>query len=100
MAKHEGLTTTVEDGALVIRLGVTNLAFAFEHGDSNLVFDEKANVYRAHFKVTDEVEFAKDVIHSLQTEEEDGSTPLTDLLDKMCVHAVEDGSTGVEEDNG
>ena len=38
--------------------------------------------------------FSKDVMYELQEEGEDGSTPLTRLLDKMCFAALEHGSEG------
>jgi hypothetical protein len=59
--------------------------------------DEKVNDFRRTFKVTDRHEFARGFIVGLRDEEEEGSTPLTKILDKACIRAAED-DMGVEED--
>lgn len=87
----------VEGSELVIRMAIDDLVFAFETGEENQPFDEKANDFRRSFKVTDKQEFAKGVISGLRDEEEDGSTPLTRILDDAFIHAVE-GAYGVDED--
>lgn len=86
------------DGELVIRIGIGTLAWASDHQENNNPFDEKANGFRRLFRVTDAVEFAREVRVELCREEEDGSTPLTDLLDKVCWNAIENGCFGIEED--
>lgn len=91
------LTIKVEGDQLVIRIGVDTLAWCFEISDDNQPYDEKANDYRRAWKVTDKHKFAKGVGVGLQVEEEDGSTPLTKILDEACTHAIED-DMGVDED--
>jgi hypothetical protein len=91
------LTVGVEGDQLVIRIGVDTLAFCFEIGEDNQPFDEKANDFRREFKVTDKYKFAKGVADGLKIEREDGSTCLTDAIDKACVDAVE-SDMGVDED--
>lgn len=91
------LTVGVEEDQLVIRIGVDTLAFCFEVGDENQPFDEEANDYRRAFKVIDKHKFAKGVAYGLQDEEEDGSTPLTKILDDAFIKAVE-SDMGVDED--
>jgi hypothetical protein len=39
-----------------------------------------------------------DVVHEMLREREDGSTPLSDFLDKMSQNAIDDGSLGLHED--
>lgn len=91
------LTVGVEGDQLVIRIGVDTLAWAFEISEENQPFDEKLNDFRGSWKVIDRHKFAKGVGIGLQDEREDGSTPLTDVLDKACIKAIED-DMGVEED--
>ena len=91
------LTVGVEGNELVIRIGVDTLVFAFETGDDNNPFDDEANDFRRAYKVVDKYEFAKEVGNGLCQEKEDGSTPLTDVLDAAYIYAVE-GAGGVEED--
>jgi len=91
------LTIGVEGDELVIRIGVDTLAFAFETGEDNQPFDEKANDFRRTWKVVDKHDFAKGVAIALCDEEEDGSTPLTKILDEAYIRAVEDDA-GVDKD--
>ena len=88
------LEVGVEENQLVIRIGVDTLAFAFEVGEEN-------NPYVSNFvrswKVTDKHRFAEGVANRLCNEEEDGSTPLTNILDVAFIQAVED-DMGVDED--
>lgn len=87
----------VEGDQLVIRIGVDTLAFCFEISDDNQPFDDEANDFRRSWKVIDRHKFAEGVARGLQIQEEDGSTPLTRILDNACMRAVED-NMGIEED--
>jgi hypothetical protein len=91
------LRAEVEDGRLVISIGVETLAFAFEHGEGNNPFDEAANDFKREATIADPLEFAKDVCRAMNDEGEDGSTPLTRFLDSMMNEAVEQGSLGVAD---
>ena len=91
------LTVGVEGDQLVIRIGVDTLAWYFEIYEDNQLYDEKARDFRREWKVVDPHKFAKGVAYGLCIEEEDGSTPLTGILDAACVTAVED-DMGVAED--
>lgn len=91
------LTIGVEGEELVIRIGIDTLVFAFETGEENQPFDDKANDFRRAFKVTDKYKFAKGVATGLCDEAEDGSTPLTNVLDAAYIHAVE-SADGVDKD--
>lgn len=91
------LRASVVGDELVIRIGIDTLVFAFETGNENNPFDDAANDFRRSWKVTNKHEFAKGVAHALHQEEEDGSTPLTELLDAAYIYAIE-GAYGVDED--
>jgi len=100
MDKHlagQPLTIGVEGEELVIRIGVDTLAFAFETGEENQPFDREANDFRRSWKVVDPYKFAKGVGNALCNEEEDGSTPLTKILDEAYIAAVE-SDEGVDQD--
>jgi len=91
------LAVGVHGDELVIRIGVDTLAFAFETGDENQPYDEEAHDFRRAWKVVDKHKFARGVGNALLDEREDGSSPLTDVLDKAFVRAVENDE-GVDED--
>lgn len=91
------LTAGVEGDQLVIRIGIDTLAFCFEIGEENQPYDEDANDFRRSYKVIDRHKFAQGVAIGLKIEEEDGSTPLTKILDAAQIIAVED-DMGVAED--
>ena len=91
------LTVGVEGDQLVIRIGVDTLAFCFERSDENQPYDESISDFKREWKVIDPHEFAKGVGFGLGVEKEDGSTPLSRVLDAACVYAIED-DRGVDID--
>jgi hypothetical protein len=104
--KDTPLTIKIENGLFTIQIGIDTLAWAFDHLDSNNPYKEIGPEdefgdrdwdFVQEYKVVDSEEFAKDVARIMQREEEDGSTPLSNFLDKMCNAAVDYGSIGVEE---
>lgn len=99
-AIHYGksLEAHVEKDALVIRIGVQTLAHAVSYSDWANPWRDDAQEYMRTFAITNAREFAGEVIHMMLKEREDGSTPLSDFLDKMTEAAVDDGSMAVEYD--
>ena len=81
------------DGKLVISLSISTLAHAARHSEYFLNCAEDG----APLKITDEATFAKSVTLGLNREEEDGSTPITRMLDEAFVWAAEQGEDGIEE---
>lgn len=77
----------IENDELVIRVGINFLDGHEYHPDLPAL------------KFDDRYEWARDVIAELIREKEDGSTPLTDLLDSAMIAALENGSIGVSEDS-
>jgi hypothetical protein len=53
--------------------------------------------FKPNFKISNLEEFAKDLVAELNREAEDGSTPITDLMDSAYLCAVENGSMGIED---
>ncbi len=92
------LTASVEDGQVLVAIGVQTLAHAVAYADWANPFDETADDYIRAFAIADAGQFAKDVVNAMLAEREDGSTPLSDFLDKMSQAAIEDGSLGLHED--
>jgi hypothetical protein len=91
------LKVRVTRGGLEISIGIETLAWAFERTPYAQPYSDEHSNYRQRLRVSDPLEFAHDVRRALTDEEADGSTPLSDLLDKMCEAAAEGGSLGVEE---
>jgi hypothetical protein len=96
---NEPLTVTMERCALVIRIGVRTLAHAVTYSDWANQYEYEMGDYLRKFAITDAEVFANDVRHAMLSEREDGSTPLTDFIDKMTRAAVEDGSEATDEAN-
>jgi hypothetical protein len=88
------LAASIKDGVLTIEIGTHVLAHSAAYADWANPYDEKRNDYIRTFAIVDPEEFAKDVIHAMNNEREDGSTPLSDFLDKMMEAALDDGTLG------
>lgn len=91
------LRVSLERGELVVRIGIRTLAHAVTYSEWANPYNEDANNYLRSFAIVDIQQFAKDVRHEMLSEREDGSTPLSDFLDKVTKEAVEQGSEGLHE---
>ncbi len=102
MAKETGanasLTVAVEDGQLLIRIGVNTLAHSATYAEFANPWDLEKHQYIRTFAIANASGFAADVCRALLDEREDGSTLLTELLDKAMEAAVDDGSEHCEYD--
>lgn len=100
MKHHYGrpLEVKIERDALVIRIGVQTLAHAVTYADWANPYDEATGDYFRSFAIIDAPQFARDVLHAMLHEREDGSTPLSDFIDKMSQAAIDEGSLGLHED--
>lgn len=98
MKENAPLSVTVKNGKLVISIGVNVLAGAVAAGDDFHVYDDATNDYLRSVAISGPEQFAKDVALAMQSEAEDGSSPLTKFLDQMAQDAIDDGSTGCEYD--
>jgi len=95
--KDTPLDCRIVDGVLCIYIGIDVLGMATEGREPFSVYDPNKGDWRTAWKVTDNLQFAKDVCYELLDESEDGSSLLTELLDKAMEQALDQGSTGVEE---
>lgn len=96
--KDRPLGIAIEGGELVIRIGIDTLKFAAEHCPRFYSEDVLRGAMGPYVTVTDAEELAKDVRRELFREEEDGSTPFGDLLDKCIEAARDDGSAGFADE--
>ena len=92
------LVATIEGGTLVVRIGINTLAQAAALSDWANPFNEGTGAYQRTFAITDAPVFAKDVMRAVLAEREDGSSLLTDMLDKASEDAINDGAEGCEFD--
>lgn len=92
------LEVKIERGAVVVRIGIQTLAHAVTYSDWANPYDAATGDYIRQFAIVDAKQFASDVLHEMQREREDGSTPLSDFMDQMSQRAVDDGSLGLHED--
>jgi len=91
------LECKIENEELVIKIGIGTMVFAVQKVEPFTAYDEKIGDFRVFFHITDMLEFAKGIQRELLREEEDGSSPLTNLLDLASASAAEQGDAGIEE---
>lgn len=89
------LRASVVNGSLTVSVGVKTLSFAFENSEANNPYDEDFADTKRRVTIADPQQFATDVCDEMNREGEDGSTPLTRLIDQMCDEAVNQGSLGI-----
>lgn len=81
------LSVRIEDGQLKISIGIALLAFAVQGQDQ----------WPEEFYVSDIRKFAKSMVYRLQSEAEDGTTPVHRMLDAAADDVLEQGDDGVDE---
>lgn len=77
----------IEGEQLVIRIGVSTLAWASKKRNGGVVPD--------NYRMVDKLQWAKDVANEIMHEDEVGNTMLCDMLDEAMQSAMDDGSTGL-----
>lgn len=91
------LNVTVDSGRLVIEIGVQALAYAVAAAPWAAPFDEAADDYIRRFAITDPSQFAAEVRLAMLAEGDDGSTLVTDLIDRAAEAAISSGCEGIDE---
>ena len=91
------LSVKVTEHSLTISLDLGTMKWAAEHMDENNPYNESTGRFEQAWRITDKVQFAKDVRIALLDEAEDGSTPVTRILDAAFLAAIGNGSEGVTE---
>lgn len=87
---EQPLKVSIEAGRLVISIGVTTLGDALTGPASPLRDDAP------HVRVTDYTAFAREVVNSLTSESEDGTTKVHMMLDEVASDFLENGADGVD----
>jgi hypothetical protein len=82
--RSEQLNVQIVDGKLVISIGIDLLCFAVENKEN------------CDYTITDNDGFAKDILNELEIEDEEGTTLVHTLFDKVANEAVEHGSYNVK----
>ena len=86
------LSVAVEGEELVIRIGINRM-------DGDDCHPELPALKLPALKFKDRQLWIKDVIYEIERQKEDGSCPISDLLDKAMSEAIEQGSAGITEDS-
>ena len=84
------LRCRITKNKLIIEIGLDVLKDAAEC--CPIFYDDESRKEPPYIKVLDSTELANDIARSLTSEEEDGSSPLTNLLDDAIADAFYDGS--------
>jgi hypothetical protein len=87
--KHSG-RAIIEDGAIVIRIPL-------EYLDTIVEGAWAASGIDVRYRITDRSVFAQELTHSLNAEEEDGTTLIHRTFDAAINDAIEQGAQGIEE---
>jgi hypothetical protein len=82
---------SIEGEDLVIRVPIAALADA-----AKVAFDEEYGLEQHDCRVADPRKAAKAVLRVLNSEDEQGSTPVHGLLDKAVIVSFEEGDEGFE----
>lgn len=90
LANKDSATAVIKDGWIVIGVPIKNLGAALEGAWASGHQDGR-------YRITDIDVFAKEVVHELNNEAEDGTTAIHMLFDKAMYEAIDQGSQGVED---
>lgn len=89
---RESGEAVIEDGSIVIRVALEALPMILEGAWA-------MNKLDTHYKITDASEFAKELMHALNREDEQGTTPIHELFDGAILHVIEQGGFGIDEES-
>ena len=80
----------IEKGEIVIRVPVAYLQVIADGAHA-------LNGLSMRWKITDPKMFAREIVRSINNEDEQGTTPFHKMFDAAMEHAIEYGAEGVEE---
>lgn len=98
-AEDTPLKAAIEDNQLVIRIGLRTLKHSAEHCPAFYDYETHKGGMGPYETIVDAQELACDVINAMLREDEDGSTPLSDLFDESIEFARHDGSLAFKGDD-
>lgn len=80
----------IVDGQIVITLSISHLQTAIDGG-------AMLGTIEGSWTLTDPAAFAKDLLRSLHSEDEEGTTVIHRMFDEAINDAIEQGAEGIEE---
>lgn len=89
MSEDNNATAIIEYGSIVIRVDIATIQTVMDGGYS-------CNAYPERYKVTDTAAFAKEIVRELNSEDEEGTTPIHKLFDAAINEAINQGAQHVE----
>lgn len=95
MNRHDPLKVYIEDGVLMMAIGVECLAHAIKLNPELQKWDEETGDWNEP-EITDPDKFAKEVATALNDESEDGTTLVHIALDTAAMNAIENGAEGIK----
>lgn len=80
----------IEGTSIVIRVPLDALPAVLEGAWAMNKFDTR-------MKITDIGEFSRELVHSLNSEDEQGTTVIHEMFDKAIIDCIEQGAFGIDE---
>ena len=103
MNRNDPLKCCIEDGVLIMQIGVEALAHAIklnpelsEIDDDVLEEPDSDEDVFVEPEISDPDKFAQEVLTALRDESEDGTTLLHIALDTAAMNAIENGAEGIK----
>lgn len=95
MNRHDPLKCCIEDGVLIMQIGVEVLAKAVQLNPDLAELDEKTEDW-VEPEITDPDKFARAILTAIQDESDDGTTLIHMALDTAAMNAIENGAEGIK----
>ena len=95
MNRHDPLKCCIEDGVLIMQIGVEVQAKAVQLNPDLAELDEKTEEW-VEPEITDPDKFARAILTAIQDESDDGTTLIHMALDTAAMNAIENGAEGIK----
>jgi len=94
LGSRKHLSVKIAKGVLTISIGMATLANAIRFNPDLAAWDEVTGDELLS-EITDVTLFGKELVRALESEEEDGTTPVHLMLDAAALSAIENGAEGI-----
>jgi hypothetical protein len=95
MNRNDPLKCCIEDGVLIMQIGVEVLAHAVKLNPELTEYDERTGDWDEP-KITDPDKFAAEVLRALVDEDDEGTTLVHIAIDTAAMNAIENGAEGIQ----
>lgn len=95
MNRHDPLKVFIEDGVLMMCIGVEVVAKAVKLNPDLTQYNETTEEWDEP-EITDTDKFMSEIVKELLSEEEDGTTPIHIALDTAAMNAIDNGAEGIK----